>query len=275
MRWRNRQRSRNVQDRRGKGKMAAGGGLGFLGLALVVYLLGGDPSYFLQEGVSRTTQSVMQGDKIPEETQDEMVNFISVVLAETETTWTRAFQQKGARYQEPVLVFFNGAVTSACGRAQAAMGPFYCPLDEKIYIDLGFFYDLEKRHDAPGDFAQAYVVAHEVGHHVQNQLGILQQAERLKSRANRRDRNQISVQTELMADCLAGVWAYSAGQEGLLEDGDIEEALNTATQIGDDRLQKQSQGYVVPDSFTHGSGAQRYAAFQEGYRSGALNACIE
>ena len=274
MRWKGRQGSRNVEDRRRfSGKAAAGGGLGFLGIAVLIALLGGDPTYFLQEGISRTAQSVMVSDKIPVEKQEEIVNFISVVLAETEETWQEQFSQQGWTYTEPVLVFFSGGVSSACGYAQSAVGPFYCPLDEKIYLDINFFYELENRHDAPGDFAQAYVLAHEVGHHVQNLTGVLDKAQRDKRYANERQANKISVHTELMADCLAGIWANSVQKRGLLEEGDVEEALRAASQIGDDQLQKKAQGYVVPDSFTHGSGAERYNSFQKGLKTGQMESC--
>ncbi len=273
MKWKNRRASTNTEDRRGK-KAALGGGLGFLGIAVVIALLGGDPSYFLQEGVNRTIQSATSSSqKIPAEKQEELKDFVSVTLAETEDIWHTQFKNNSANYKEPILVFFTGNVSSACGFAQSAMGPFYCPLDEKIYIDLDFFYDLAQRHDAPGDFAQAYVIAHEVGHHVQNILGILDQANQQKKRARKTQANKISVRTELMADCIAGIWAHHVGKKGLLEEGDIQEALNAATQIGDDRLQKKGQGYVVPDSFTHGSGKQRYEWFQKGFLTGTLQSC--
>lgn len=277
MKWRGRRASRNIQDRRhfgGKGK-AAGGGIAFLVIGGIVALLGGDPSFFLQEGINRTFQTAPGSgpSKIPKEQQDELVQFVSVVLAETETTWNKQFAAMNMAYPEPTLVFFTGAVTSACGRAQSAMGPFYCPADQKIYIDLDFFYDLAKRHNAAGDFAQAYVIAHEVGHHVQHVLGVLEQSQAAKSRGSKIEANKISVKTELMADCFAGLWAKDVDQKGLLEQGDIREALNAATQIGDDRLQQQAHGHVVPDSFTHGSGEQRYAWFERGYKTGDINAC--
>ncbi len=274
MRWKNRERSANVSDRRGGGKAVAGGGLGLIGIAVVVALLGGDPTPLLQEGIKRTVIEHTGGQsKIPEAEQDELVEFVSVVLAETEDTWSRKFVEKGRRYSNPVLVLFTGQVTSGCGMASAAVGPFYCPVDQKIYLDLDFFYDLRKRHDAPGDFAQAYVIAHEVGHHIQNLTGVLDEAEAAKRRTNQVGANKISVKTELMADCLAGAWAADTRAKGLLEDGDIEEALNAASQIGDDTLQKQGQGYVVPDSFTHGSSAQRFEWFNRGFKNGDVGAC--
>ena len=273
MKWKNRQSSRNVDDRRRVGGKTIGGGIGFLVIAAIVALLGGDPSYFLKEGVSRTVQSSFQKQNFSSETQDEMVEFSSVVLAETEKTWQQQFAAIGQNYQEPTLVFFTGATSSGCGYAQSAIGPFYCPNDRKIYIDLDFFHDLQTRHNAKGDFAQAYVIAHEVGHHVQNLLGLLQQGEQLKRR-NPREANDISVTVELMADCFAGVWAHDVKDNDLLEQGDITEALNAATQIGDDNLQRKSQGYVVPDSFTHGSGKQRYDAFKKGFESGSMRSCI-
>lgn len=274
MQWRNRRQSGNIEDRRGAGGKIAGGGLGFLGLAFVVYLLGGDPSYLFQEGINRTINSATNREKIPDDEQDQIVKFVSVVLAETEDTWKTQLAAADIRYQEPTLVFFSGMVSSACGTAQSAMGPFYCPLDQKIYIDVNFFYDLANRHNASGDFAQAYVIAHEVGHHVQNILGVLEKANQHKARMRTAEANQVSVQTELMADCLAGVWANSIDNKGLLEEGDIKEALNAASQIGDDRLQEQAQGYAVQDSFTHGSSAQRYRAFNNGYNATDFNSCV-
>lgn len=274
MRWKDRRQSSNVEDRRSTGrKVAAGGGLGFLGLAVVVALIGGDPTYFLSEGLNRTIQSQFSRSNLSEEEQDELADFVSVVLAETEETWETRFQAEGQRYPAPTLVLFTGSAESACGYASAAVGPFYCPLDAKLYIDLDFFYELKNRHDAPGDFAQAYVIAHEVGHHVQNVLGVLDQADAARNRAGRTGGNEISVQVELMADCLAGIWAGDVREKDLLEEGDIEEALNAASQIGDDTLQEQAQGYVVPDSFTHGSSAQRYAAFKKGFEHQSLSAC--
>ncbi len=275
MRWRNRQGSRNVEDRRKLGgKKTVGGGLGFIAVAIVVMLMGGDPTYFLQEGVSRTIESRTQGtSNLSEDQQQELAEFASVVLAETEDTWGRYFAANGQRYPEPSLVLFSGGVRSACGQAQSAMGPFYCPADQKLYIDLDFFHDLRTRHGAPGDFAQAYVIAHEVGHHIQNITGVLSKSRSMQKAAGKTQANEISVRTELMADCLAGIWAHDTDRKGLLEDGDIEEALKAASQIGDDTLQKQSRGFAVPDSFTHGSSAQRYEWFNRGFESGDPAVC--
>ena len=275
MKWRGRRGSSNVSDRRGRGGVGiAGGGIGFIVVAVIVALLGGDPSYFLSEGISRTVQSSQQfSQNIPQAEQDEMVGFVSVVLAETEDTWHEKFEQAGMTYRAPVLVLYNGVVQSDCGRGQAAMGPFYCPLDETVYLDLNFFYDLKNRHNAPGDFAQAYVIAHEVGHHVQNITGVLERTQRASAQLPEAQANAVSVKTELMADCLAGVWAHSVEQRDLLESGDFDEAINAASQIGDDILQEQARGYSVPDSFTHGSSAERRTWFDKGFQSGNPEAC--
>jgi predicted metalloprotease len=206
--------------------------------------------------------------------EDEQSQFVAVVLADTEDTWNAVFRNAGRQYQEPTLVLFSGSVRSACGFAQAAMGPFYCPADQKVYIDLSFYSDLKNRFRAPGDFAQAYVIAHEVGHHVQTLLGVSEQVQRKKARLSKVEANQLSVRQELQADCLAGIWAHHADRtRNLLERGDIEEGLNAASAIGDDRMQKQSQGYVTPESFTHGSSAQRVKWFKRGYQTGDVNAC--
>jgi predicted metalloprotease len=210
----------------------------------------------------------------PSAEENELAEFTSVVLADTEDSWKALFLGMDRRYQEPTLVLFSGAVQSACGLGQAAMGPFYCPGDSKVYIDLSFFRDLRNRHGAPGDFAQAYVIAHEVGHHVQNQLGISRKVHEARSRMSKADGNALSVRQELQADCLAGVWANHADRaRSILEAGDVDEALRAASQIGDDRLQKQSQGYVVPESFTHGSSEQRVRWFKKGLASGKPTAC--
>mgnify|MGYP003392013762 CR=1 FL=1 len=263
MRWKLRPRSSNIIDNRRFGRKTIGGGLGFIGLAILVGLMGGDPTYLLQEGVVRTIESYSYDEKLSEPEQQELADFVAVVLGETESVWQQRFEQEGLDYPEPQLVLFSGSTESACGYASAAIGPFYCPLNQRIYIDLNFFYELKTAHGAPGDFAQAYVIAHEVGHHIQNVSGLLN--------SSRRRSNDESVKTELMADCFAGVWAHDT--KNLLEDGDIQEALNAASQIGDDRLQEQSQGYVVPDSFTHGTSAQRYEWFQRGYETGSMEAC--
>jgi len=228
--------------------------------------MGGDPAPLLQEGIEQTIQSQMGAaqtkSRIPKAEEDELAQFVSVVLAETEDTWGRHFAAQGQQYPKPTLVLFNGAVSSGCGQASAAMGPFYCPADQKLYIDLDFFYDLKNRHDAPGDFAQAYVIAHEVGHHIQNITGTLNKTRKAQARMGKVDANGVSVKVELMADCFAGVWAHDTNKKGLLDEGDLKEALKAASQIGDDTLQKQSRGRVIPESFTHGSSAQRYAWFK-------------
>lgn len=264
MKWRMGRRSGNIEDRRGLGGKAAGGGVGLLALAVIVALMGGDPTALLFEGVNRSLQSQAPSPFTQAE-QDEMLDFASVILADTEDSWTRRFAQEGLTYEPPTLVVFSGAVDSACGTASSAVGPFYCPLDRNLYLDLDFFHQLSARHDAPGDFAQAYVIAHEIGHHVQNLTGDLQ----LEGRPS----NDDSVRTELMADCYAGLWAHDTAQKNWLETGDVEEALRAASQIGDDTLQKQSQGFAVPDSFTHGSAEQRLQAFQKGLAQGDRAAC--
>jgi predicted metalloprotease len=274
MRWRGGRESANVEDRRGMrmgGAGLAGGGLGAVVLVVVALLLGVDPSVVLQGGGDYAPQEDRSGTATP---NDELGRFVSVVLADTEDTWNGLFSALGRDYQEPRLVLFSGAAQSACGVGQSAMGPFYCPRDERVYIDLSFYRELQSRFQAPGDFAQAYVIAHEVGHHVQHQLGIMAQVEQLRARATRSQSNQISVRLELQADCFAGIWAHHAQRSRqVLEQGDLEEALTAAAAIGDDRLQKQSQGVVVPESFTHGSAAQRVAWFRRGFESGQLQAC--
>jgi predicted metalloprotease len=237
-------------------------------MAIVVFLLGGDPTALLEREGRSLTRSINPSE------QQEQVDFVSVVLGSTEDVWSDIFRRTSATYRAPALVMFSNAVDSGCGLAQSAVGPFYCPLDSKVYLDLGFFYDLQYQLDAPGDFARAYVIAHEVGHHVQNLLGRADLVHQAQARASEKEANQLSVRLELQADCYAGIWAHFAQAEyQMLEPGDIEEALNAASQIGDDRLQAQGQGYVVPDSFTHGSSAQRYKWFQTGYRSGVLSDC--
>lgn len=276
MRWQMGRRSNNVEDRRGSSgrrTVAAGGGLGVLVLAVVVMLLGGDPTVVLQQGASVEPRSPSSTTPTSPE-QDELADFVSVVLADTEDTWEGIFQELGGDYQEPVLVLFSGAVESACGFAQAAVGPFYCPADQKVYIDLSFYDDLKTRHQAPGDFAQAYVIAHEVGHHVQNITGISRQVRQAQQQAGEVQANQLSVRLELQADCFAGIWAHHADEDRqILEQGDIQEALNAASAIGDDRLQRQTRGYVAPDSFTHGSSEQRMRWFSRGLEAGSLEQC--
>ena len=272
--------SENVEDRRGEGGrggfgVGKGVGLGTVILALAAsYFLGIDPSVILgifSGGGAPVTQSV-PASRPP--AGDEMARFVSKVLADTEDTWRGVFRQAGRQYQDPKLVLYTGATPSACGTGQTAMGPFYCPPDQTVYIDLAFYQDLKTRFKAPGDFAQAYVIAHEVGHHVQKLLGVSAKVDALRKRASETEFNRASVRLELQADCFAGVWAHRAQREkGLLEPGDLEEGLGAAAAIGDDRLQRQSGGAVVPDSFTHGSSAQRVRWFRTGFDTGSLKAC--
>ncbi|MGN6476682.1 MAG: KPN_02809 family neutral zinc metallopeptidase, partial [Flavipsychrobacter sp.] len=253
----------------GIGGKVIGGGIGTIIIAIIVYFLGGDPGQVLQESptMPRATQ-----DEPYQETQEEgeARHFVKVVLAETEDVWTDIFRKMGKTYQKPKLVLFTDPVGSACGNAVASMGPFYCPADEKVYIDLSFYDELKNRFHAPGDFTMAYVVAHEVGHHVQNLLGVSEQMQHLRSRLSEKEYNQLSVRLELQADFYAGVWAHYTETKGIVEPGDIDEALNAAEAIGDDRLQKQSQGYIVPDAFTHGTSAQRMKWFKKGYETGDI-----
>ncbi|MGB8491462.1 MAG: neutral zinc metallopeptidase [Bacteroidales bacterium] len=267
MKWKGRQSSDNIEDRRGMstGKVALGGGIGTIVIVLIVLLLGGDPTQLLN-----STQKPAESGQItttPEE--DEMVAFISVVLKDTETVWGKIFQQSGTDYREPKLVLFRGQVESACGFASAASGPFYCPGDEKVYLDLSFLDELKSKFGAYGDFAVAYVIAHEIGHHVQDQLGILEKVNVRRERSGEAKSNELSVRIELQADFLAGMWAhYEQTMNDAMESGDIEEAMNAAAAVGDDILQKKYEGRVVPDSFTHGTSAQRKGWFRKGYMSG-------
>jgi predicted metalloprotease len=274
MRWQGRQGSSNVEDRRGMRYGRAGGiGIGTIVLALIAMYFGQDPSVVLQ-GVqpSEPTGEQVPYNETPEEAQ--LREFISVVLADTEQAWGQIFSTAGQTYEPPKLVLFSGAVESACGFAQAAVGPFYCPGDRKVYIDLSFYQELQSRFGAPGDFAQAYVVAHEVGHHVQTLLGISERNMAARQRGSEAQANALSVRQELQADCFAGIWAHNADRSRqLLEQGDIEEGLNAASAIGDDRLQKQSRGYVAPESFTHGSSEQRVRWFKRGFETGNVNSC--
>ena len=314
MQWRGGRRSGNVSDQRGAGFRIGGGGFGGLGsggfgrgprlgggigllgiivILVVASLMGLDPLAILNGGT--TTSGSRSGDVVGDvlsgeasrpagtsigsgdaASEEELKDFVSVILASTEDVWGGIFREGGAQYREPVLVLFSGATRSACGHATSAVGPFYCPPDEKLYIDLDFYRDLRARFAAPGDFAQAYVIAHEVGHHVQNLLGIEEKARAARARMNEADANALSVRVELQADCFAGLWAHQmeAADENLrLEPGDIEEGLNAAAAIGDDRLQEQASGRVVPDSFTHGSSAQRVRWFQRGLDTGDMEAC--
>ena len=262
--------SDNVEDRRGMG--AKGGiGIGTIVIALIAWYFGFDPQTVIDVA---QVASPPQAQAPQGATRDEHSVFVSRVLASTEDTWDGIFREGGTGYRAPKLVLFTGSTPSACGTGQAAMGPFYCPGDEKVYIDLAFYRDLRDRFRAPGDFAQAYVIAHEVGHHVQKLLGISAKVDGMRARVSEAQFNRLSVRTELQADCFAGVWAHKAQRErGLLEPGDLEEGLGAAAAIGDDRLQRQSGGSVVPDSFTHGSSAQRVRWFRTGFDTGSLKAC--
>jgi len=276
MRWESGRRSGNVDDRRGLRltRGVAGGGLGTIVLVLVGLYFGIDPSTILNTIDSGGGASVEQSNEPRPAAENRLAEFASVVLADTEDTWGAIFREKGRTYEQPKLVLFTDAVDSACGMAGAATGPFYCPGDHKLYVDLSFFGELDRRFGAPGDFAQAYVIAHEVGHHVQNLLGIEGKVREARGRAGGSEANQLSVRLELQADCLAGVWGNRAGKSRqLLEPGDLEEALRAAAAIGDDRLQRETRGRVTPDSFTHGTSAQRAGWFRRGFESGDLARC--
>jgi predicted metalloprotease len=273
MRWQGGRRSGNIQDRRGRGGMMVGGGLGAIVITVVALLLGVDPESVPTTGVAPANE-VATGQPDQFQGTDEEADFISVVLADTEDTWTQLFASRGMTYREPELVLFEGMVQSACGLAQSAVGPFYCPRDQQVYLDLGFFRELSQRFGAPGDFARAYVIAHEVGHHVQTLLGVSEDVAAAQARASQNEANAIQVRRELQADCLAGVWAHHAQRERqVLEPGDIDEALGAAAAIGDDRIQRQTQGRVVPESFTHGTSAQRTQWFRNGFESGDPDRC--
>ncbi|MGI2031637.1 KPN_02809 family neutral zinc metallopeptidase [Rhizobium panacihumi] len=291
MQWRGRRQSDNVEDRRGGGSMGGGGfripiggggrgggGIGIGGLILILgicWLTGINPLTLLSGGdiMSGGGGSYEESGQRRTPANDEMGQFVRTVLADTEDTWAQIFQQAGERYQPPTLVMFSGGTNSACGTASSATGPFYCPSDRKVYLDTDFFRELDQRFGASGDFAEAYVVAHEVGHHVQNLLGVLPKFNQARQRMSEVEANRMSVRVELQADCFAGVWGKYTEQQGILERGDLEEALNAAQQIGDDTLQKRSQGYVVPDSFNHGTSAQRMKWFKRGFDSGNIKNC--
>lgn len=272
MRWKGRRGSTNVDDRRGisGGGIAAGGGI----IGIIVYLLytflGGssDTAPRPPNFPGATTTEMTAEEKAAD---DERAEFVKVVLAETEDVWNKLYAEQGSDYPEPTLVLFRGGIESACGNASAAMGPFYCPTDQKVYIDLSFYEDLQTKLNAPGDFAMAYVVAHEVGHHIQNLNGTAGKVSQLRRQVSEAEYNRYSVMLELQADFLAGIWAHYTQKKNLLESGDIEEAMNAANAIGDDRLQKRSQGYVVPDAFTHGTSAQRMYWFKKGYETGDIS----
>ncbi|MGB5304932.1 MAG: neutral zinc metallopeptidase [Gammaproteobacteria bacterium] len=278
MRWKTGRRSSNIEDRRGS-RVSRGlfkGGIGTIVLALAAsYFLGINPLVFLQ--LSQGLTPAGSGTDAPYEPtpeEREMADFVAVVLADTEDTWETIFREAGRTYQKPNLVLYTDRVQSACGAGSAAMGPFYCPGDNRVYLDLAFFDDLKRRHGAPGDFAQAYVIAHEIGHHVQNLLGINEQVRSAQRGLGKGESNALSVKQELQADCFAGLWGNHADRSRqVLERGDIEEALDAATAIGDDRLQKQSTGHVVPESFTHGTSRQRVEWFKRGIDSGDIDSC--
>lgn len=295
MRWEDYRSSDNVEDRRGQGgggfQMPGGrGGLG-IGTIIVVgiigWALGINPAILIGGLEAINGGGGQQQQYAPQQRQagqqsaakgapkDDLGRFAANVLAQTEDVWTDLFRADGKTYRDPKLVLFSGSTRSACGGAQSAMGPFYCPLDQKVYLDLTFFQEMKQRFNAPGDFAAAYVIAHEVGHHVENLIGILPQVQQAQARAgSRAEANALSVRVELMADCLAGVWAYHANSRfRILEEGDVEEALNAASAIGDDTLQKRSQGFAVPDSFTHGSSRQRTSWFTRGLKTGSMQQC--
>ncbi|TDK38972.1 flagellar biosynthesis protein FlgM [Rhizobium deserti] len=291
MEWRGRRQSDNVEDQRGASMGSGlgrggfripvggsrGGGLGIGGIVVVLiicWITGINPMTLLSGGDIGMGDSGYEQPTTPRApANDEMTSFVRTVLAETEDTWKTIFAANGQTYQDPTLVLFSGQVNSACGFASSATGPFYCPNDQKLYLDTDFFQELQNRFEASGDFAEAYVIAHEVGHHVQNLTGILPKFNQARARMSEADANRMSVRVELQADCFAGVWGKYTDQKGILSKGDLEEALNAAQQIGDDTLQKRSQGYVVPESFNHGTSAQRMTWFRRGFESGDMKAC--
>ena len=269
MRWRGERQSSNIEDRRGLGpKVAVGGGLGTIVIVILALLFGADPRQFLEQVPSDPSQVQSSRPTNPEE--EELKQFVSVVLAKSEDVWHDVFRRNGSQYREPTLVLFTDQVRSACGMAGSAVGPFYCPGDEKVYIDLSFYEELRRRFKAPGDFAQAYVIAHEVGHHVQNLLGITERVDATQRRLSQAEANQLSVRLELQADFFAGMFARYVQNQGVLEPGDIEEALQAASAVGDDQIQRRTTGYVVPDSFTHGTSEQRLRWFRKGYETGDI-----
>ncbi|WP_342538163.1 neutral zinc metallopeptidase [Sporosarcina sp. FSL K6-1540] len=271
MEYKGRKGSSNVEDRRGKGKggiVLAGGGIGGLILILIITFLGGSPSEVLND-----LQGADSGPSVPYEEsaeEKELAEFVSVVLADTEVVWTKLFREQGLEYEEPILVLYTDSVQSACGAAGASVGPFYCPGDHKLYIDLSFYQELQDKFQAPGDFAMAYVVAHEVGHHVQTLLGINEQVNALRPKLSTEEFNKYSVRLELQADYFAGVWARHQKDMNFLEEGDLDEAITAASAVGDDRIQEQAQGYIVPDSFTHGTSEQRKRWFTKGFENGTI-----
>ena len=294
MEWKGRRQSDNIEDRRSAGTGGlgddpfgggrrvripigrGGGGLGIGSIVLILivcWFLGINPLTLLDGGMGGTNLQTESNQPASTPQNDEMTAFVRTVLAETEDTWTGIFKANGRTYEEPRMVLFSGATQSACGSASAATGPFYCPGDRKVYLDTDFFRQLDQQFGASGDFAEAYVIAHEVGHHVQNLLGILPKFNQMRQSMSEGDANRMSVRVELQADCFAGIWGKFTQQKGILDAGDLEEALNAAQQIGDDTLQKRSQGYVVPDSFNHGTSAQRVKWFKRGFDTGDMKAC--
>ncbi len=273
MRWKGRRESSNVEDRRSSGgkKTVVGGGIGIIIVIIISLLMGEDPNKILQQAMPDGQINTEQNDYTASAEDEEAADFVKVVLADNEDVWNSVFTSGGLKYKEPILVLFRSQVSSACGNASSSSGPFYCSGDQKIYIDLSFYDELKTRFNAPGDFAMAYVVSHEVGHHVQNLLGISDKVHAQRSRLSEEEYNELSVRLELQADFFAGLWAHHADKmKSILDEGDIEEALNAANAIGDDRLQKQSQGYVVPDAFTHGTSEQRMRWFKKGYSTGDI-----
>jgi uncharacterized protein len=279
MRWGGQRESENVEDRRGLGPIGSGVGIGAGGILLVLivsFLTGTNPLTLLNmiETVQQPSSPSTGSPAATGHPTDELGKFASVVLADTEDTWKAVLPKMGRSYREPRLVLFTGAVHSACGMSSSAVGPFYCPMDQKVYLDLSFFTELSQRFGAPGDFAQAYVIAHEIGHHVQNLLGLTERVSRLQHETSKKEANTLSVRMELQADCLAGVWGYYAARDrNLIEPGDFQEGLRAASAIGDDRLQRMAQGYVAPESWTHGSSNQRSSWLRRGLESGDPNDC--
>ncbi|MBP1852658.1 KPN_02809 family neutral zinc metallopeptidase [Rhizobium halophytocola] len=297
MEWKGRRQSDNIEDRRGTSmgrggfgnspfgrgvRIPTGGRGGGLSIGTIIFLvviyfvlklMGIDMLQMMDGGSTSSGYEQSQGTRPSGTSNDEMTAFVRTVLAETEDTWTGIFKASGETYEKPTLVLFSGRTSSGCGTASSATGPFYCPTDRKVYLDTDFFRQLQQQFGASGDFAEAYVIAHEVGHHVQNQIGVLPKFNQARQQMSETQANQMSVRVELQADCFAGIWGKFTDQKGILEAGDLEEALNAAHQIGDDTLQKQGQGYVVPDSFTHGTSEQRMAWFKRGFDSGKMSAC--
>jgi uncharacterized protein len=274
MRWREGRQSTNIEDRRGLGGGGiAIGGLGGIVVLILALLFGADPRQLFEQLPSENAGPASSSSRSTNPEEEELRQFTSAVLADTEDVWNQIFQQMRSQYREPTLVLFTDQVRSACGVAGTAVGPFYCPGDQKVYLDLSFFRELKSRFRAPGDFAQAYVIAHEVGHHVQNLLGTMEKVNAAQGRLSEADANKLSIAVELQADCLAGVWASHAQKRNILDPGDVEEALQAASAVGDDRLQRESQGYVVPDSFTHGTSEQRIHWFRKGLETGDIRQC--